>query len=130
MQIREITKPRIEKPYNVLVKVIAAGVNPPGWQNRKSGQRIDPGAETGSSSHGRSNVSGQCPVMRVDDDNTCQRGEVAIDPLSGRGQFFGIGAGCRSCSDPVGCRQPSLLSEDNISPFMADALNKAFASYP
>jgi threonine dehydrogenase-like Zn-dependent dehydrogenase len=25
LQIGEITKPRIEKPYNVLVKVIAAG---------------------------------------------------------------------------------------------------------
>lgn len=48
LQVREISKPRIETPHDVLVKVVAAGVNPADWQNRKSGQRPDPGAETGA----------------------------------------------------------------------------------
>jgi NADPH:quinone reductase-like Zn-dependent oxidoreductase len=48
LQVREITRPKVEKPHDVLVRVIAAGVNPADWQNRKSGQRHDPGAEAGS----------------------------------------------------------------------------------
>lgn len=48
LQVREIARPRIEKPHDVLVKVIAAGVNPADWQNRKSGERHDPRAETGT----------------------------------------------------------------------------------
>ncbi|RYE57156.1 MAG: alcohol dehydrogenase [Rhizobiaceae bacterium] len=48
LQVREIAKPRVVRPSDVLVKVRAAGVNPADWQNRKSGQRHDPNAETGS----------------------------------------------------------------------------------
>lgn len=48
LQVRDVAKPRIERPSEVLVRVVAAGVNPADWQNRKSGQRPDPNAETGS----------------------------------------------------------------------------------
>lgn len=48
LQVRTITKPKIERPSDVLVRIRAAGVNPADWQNRKSGQRHDPRAETGS----------------------------------------------------------------------------------
>ncbi|ESY92685.1 zinc-binding oxidoreductase [Mesorhizobium sp. LNHC209A00] len=48
LQVREVVKPKVERPSDVLVKVRAAGVNPADWQNRKSGQRHDPNAETGS----------------------------------------------------------------------------------
>lgn len=48
LQVRDVTKPRIKRQSDVLVRVLAAGVNPADWQNRKSGQRHDPNAETGS----------------------------------------------------------------------------------
>ncbi|MBB3149578.1 NADPH:quinone reductase-like Zn-dependent oxidoreductase [Phyllobacterium trifolii] len=48
LQVREIARPKIERPSDVLVRVIAAGVNPADWQNRKSGQRHDQYAPTGS----------------------------------------------------------------------------------
>ncbi|MBB3149344.1 NADPH:quinone reductase-like Zn-dependent oxidoreductase [Phyllobacterium trifolii] len=48
LQVREIARPKIERPSDVLVRVTAAGVNPADWQNRKSGQRHDPYAATGS----------------------------------------------------------------------------------
>jgi NADPH:quinone reductase-like Zn-dependent oxidoreductase len=48
LQIRDVAKPKVQRPSDVLVRVIAAGVNPADWQNRKSGQRHDPNAATGS----------------------------------------------------------------------------------
>ncbi|WP_352898717.1 alcohol dehydrogenase catalytic domain-containing protein [Mesorhizobium sp. M0833] len=48
LQVREIARPRVERPSDVLVRVRAAGVNPADWQNRKSGKRHDPDAKTGS----------------------------------------------------------------------------------
>ncbi len=48
LQVRDIPKPRIERPQDVLIKVAAAGINPADWQNRKSGQRPDPDADAGS----------------------------------------------------------------------------------
>ncbi|MBO0144592.1 zinc-binding dehydrogenase [Agrobacterium sp. Ap1] len=48
LKVREIAKPKIG-PSDVLVRIRAAGINPADWQNRKSGERHDPGAEIGSS---------------------------------------------------------------------------------
>jgi NADPH:quinone reductase-like Zn-dependent oxidoreductase len=48
LQIRDVATPKVQRPSDVLVRVIAAGVNPADWQNRKSGQRHDSNAETGS----------------------------------------------------------------------------------
>lgn len=48
LQVREIARPKVERSSDVLVRVIAAGVNPADWQNRKSGERHDPNAATGS----------------------------------------------------------------------------------
>ncbi len=48
LQVRDIPKPKIERPQDALIKVVAAGINPADWQNRKSGQRPDPDADAGS----------------------------------------------------------------------------------
>src|SRR5258708_7777457 len=37
LRIADVNKPEIKKDTDVLVKVIAAGVNPADWQNRKNG---------------------------------------------------------------------------------------------
>ncbi len=48
LQVRDVAKPKIERPQDILIKVVAAGINPADWQNRKSGQRHDPDADAGS----------------------------------------------------------------------------------
>ncbi|MCQ1775828.1 zinc-binding dehydrogenase [Neorhizobium galegae] len=46
LKVRDMPKPKVLNSSDVLVRVRAAGINPADWQNRKSGQRHDPDAET------------------------------------------------------------------------------------